>query len=147
MNPMKRFLRFNLVGLIGICLQLTALAVLNHALPTHYLLTSTLAVELTILHNFAWHAHYTWPETSRRDPLPALLRFHASNGLLSLLGNLALMPLFIHALNTPVLLANALSIASCGVANFLLAHIWVFSQTTHRQRCVVCNLPAARNDS
>jgi putative flippase GtrA len=124
-NPLTRFLRFNLVGLLGIALQLATLAMLNRAIPAHYLLTSTLAVELTLLHNFILHLHYTWPETA--SPLTALLRFHLSNGLISLAGNLALMHLFVHSLHAPILLANALTIAICGLANFLLAHHWAFA--------------------
>jgi putative flippase GtrA len=128
------FLRFNLVGLLGIAVQLATLALLNRALPHDYLLTSTLAVELTLLHNFAWHLHYTWPQTkiTRRAATPALLRFHLSNGLISLFGNLLLMRLFAHSLHIPILLANAITIACCGLANFSLAHHWVFSHSRSR---------------
>jgi putative flippase GtrA len=125
MNPITRFFRFNLVGLLGIGLQLATLAMLNRAIPNHYLLTSTLAVEITLLHNFILHVHYTWPETT--SPLIALLRFHLSNGLISLAGNIALMHLFVHSLHAPILLANTLTIAICGLANFLLAHHWAFA--------------------
>jgi putative flippase GtrA len=128
MTPFTRFLRFNLVGGLGIIVQLTTLALLNHALPHHYLLTSTLAVELAILHNFSWHQRYTWPITNRtpRSSGPALFRFHLANGLISLAGNLALMHLFVRSLHLPILLANCLTIAISGLANFLLAHRWVF---------------------
>ena len=129
-HTLIHFLRFNLVGLLGIIVQLATLALLNRAIPAHYLLTSTLAVELTLLHNFVWHIHYTWPDTSTRNALPQLLRFHLSNGLISLLGNLILMRLFVHSTHMPVILANVLTIACCGLANFLLAHLWVFSQST-----------------
>lgn len=128
MNPFQRFLRFNLVGLIGIAVQLATLALLNRAIPAHFLLTSTLAVELTLLHNFFWHLHYTWPQTSPslRETLAQILRFHLSNGLLSLLGNLILMRLFVHCAHLPILIANALTVACCGATNFLLAHHYVF---------------------
>ena len=132
MSPLARFLRFNLVGLFGIVTQLTTLTVLNHALPAHYLLTSTFAVELTLLHNFTWHIHYTWPQTkiTRHAATRALLRFHLSNGLVSHVGNLSLMRLFVRTAHMPVLLANIFAIACCGLANFLIAHHWVFSRTT-----------------
>ena len=125
---MKTFLRFNIVGALGIAVQLTTLAILNHLTPHHYLLTSTLAVELAILHNFAWHQHYTWPQThiTRNSAMHALLRFHLANGLISLGGNLVLMRLFVHSAHIPILLANTLTIAASGLANFLLAHHWVF---------------------
>jgi putative flippase GtrA len=129
MSPLTRFLRFNLVGLVGIAAQLTALALLNHQLPRHYLLTSTLAVELTLVHNFFWHLRFTWPATSRRasNALTQLLRFHLSNGLISLVGNFILMRLFVRSMHLPILFANALTIACCGLANFLLAHHYVFA--------------------
>ena len=132
---MKIFLRFNLVGILGIVTQLTTLTLLNRAIPTRYLLTSTLAVELTLLHNFAWHLRYTWPQTkiTRRSATIALLRFHLSNGLISLLGNLALMRAFVRSFHSPILIANALTIACCGLANFFLAHNWVFPQTAPTQ--------------
>jgi len=147
MSPLKRFFRFNLVGLLGIVTQLTTLTVLNHAFPRHYLLTSTLAVEFTLLHNFVWHLHYTWPEASEgrtREAFAQLFRFHLSNGLVSLIGNLLLMRFFVHSTHLPVLLANALSIACCGLANFLLAHHWVFPRTT---QSLIPGLTAARTDS
>jgi len=147
MSPLKRFFRFNLVGLLGVVTQLTTLFVLNHAFPRHYLLTSTFAVEFTLLHNFVWHLHYTWPETSENrmhDARGQLLRFHLSNGLVSLLGNLLLMRLFVHSTHLPVLFANALTIACCGFANFLLAHHWVFPRMT---QSLIPGLTAARTDS
>jgi putative flippase GtrA len=146
MSSLTRFFRFNLVGLLGIVTQLTTLFVLNRALPHHYLLTSTLAVEFTLLHNFVWHLHYTWPAESKRptrEPLRQLLRFHLSNGLISLLGNLILMRLLVDRAHAPVLLANALTIACCGLANFLLAHHWVFSRTAQ----IHPSLVPARTDS
>lgn len=129
MNPLTRFLRFNLVGAIGIAVQLSTLALLSRAFPHDYLLTSTFAVELTLLHNFAWHLHYTWPQTKITPHIAAthLLRFHLSNGLISLAGNFILMHLFVHAAHLPILIANALTIACCGLANFLLAHHYVFA--------------------
>lgn len=122
---MKTFLRFNLVGALGILVQLTTLGLLNRVFPRHYLFTSTLAVELTLLHNFAWHLHYTWPKTT--SPLTALLRFHLSNGLTSLVGNVALMHLFVHCLHAAILPANIFTITVCGLANFLLANHWAFA--------------------
>jgi putative flippase GtrA len=136
MSPFIRFLRFNLVGGIGVAVQLATLALLNRAIPRHYLITSTLAVELTLLHNFAWHLRFTWPAATRRtcDALKQLLRFHLSNGLISLLGNLSLMRLFVRSAHLPILFANTLTIACCGLANFFLAHLWVFSSARPSRR-------------
>lgn len=126
LTPLLRFVRFNLVGALGVAVQLSSLAVFNLVLPRHLLLTSSAAVELTVLHNFRWHLRYTWPDRSGSSTLPQLLRFHLSNGLVSLAGNLILMRLFVHSARLPILPANLLAILCCGLANFLLAHHWAF---------------------
>lgn len=128
MSISARFLRFNLVGALGVAVQLGALALLDRVLPTHYLAASSLAVELAVVHNFAWHIRYTWPESRSGGLAVPLLRFHLSNGLTSLLGNLLFMRLLVQGAHIPALAANAISIPCCGVANFLLAHHWAFQR-------------------
>ncbi|HEY4008860.1 MAG TPA: GtrA family protein [Acidobacteriaceae bacterium] len=129
MTTLTRLVRFNIVGALGISVQLATLALLNRAIPHDYLITSSLAVELTLLHNFTWHLRYTWPhDRSSTTRARQLLRFHATNGLVSIVGNLALMRLFVRCAHQPVLFANVLTIAFCGLANFVLADRWAFAQ-------------------
>jgi len=129
MNAFTRWLKFNLVGAIGMALQLSTLALLNHLFPGHYLLTTATAVELTLLHNFVWHLHYTWRDRRNTStPLTQFLRFQLSTGLLALFGNLLLMRLLVHLLHLPVVLANLLAIISTGFLNFALSHFWTFRQ-------------------
>ena len=127
MNSLRRWARFNAVGLMGAVVQLSALALLNHVLPKHYLYTSSLAVELTLLHNFFWHIHYTWRDrcyTSSR--LGQGLRFQLSNGSVSLFGNLAVMHLLVGSAHLPPLPANLLAILCCSAVNFVVGDHWVF---------------------
>ena len=55
-----RWLKFNFVGLIGIGVQLLALALLKSGLHLNYLLATALAVETAVVHNFLWHERFTW---------------------------------------------------------------------------------------
>lgn len=128
MNTFIRWGKFNLVGAMGMVVQLTALALLNRWAPGHYLYASAAAVELTLLHNFVWHLHYTWHD--RRDDsalLTQFVRFHLSNGLVSLLGNLALMRLLVQEAHLPVLISNCIAILCCSIVNFCLGNDWVFA--------------------
>ena len=131
-----RWGRFNLVGALGMFLQLATLALLNRASGGLYLLATAAAVELTLLHNFVWHLHYTWPDRMLRQKpdraghsafLTPLLRFHLSNGLVSLAGNLFLMRLLVRDAHIPLLPANLLAISVCSLVNFALGHGWVSS--------------------
>lgn len=127
MNRLLRWWKFNVVGAMGVVVQMAALTLLNRWSPGHYLVASAMAVELTLLHNFAWHARYTWRD--RRDGSAVwqqLLRFHLSNGLVSLVGNLLLMRVLVQEAHLPVLVANGVAIVCCGVANFGLGDMWAF---------------------
>lgn len=127
MNPVTRWWRFNLVGVIGMGVQLGALAVLSRRLEGHYLIASAAALEITLLHNFAWHLVYTWRDRCDRSAIGGrLVRFHLTNGLVSLIGNLALMHLLVQGAHMPLLVANGIAILCCSILNFLLADRWAF---------------------
>ena len=130
MTPLAvRWLKFNLVGALGIVVQMGAFALLFSALHLNYLAATALAVETAVLHNYVWHERYTWkhlPRGSARDVALRLARFHAGNGAISILGNLALMRLFVGSLHVQHYLASGLSIALCALLNFAAGEWFVF---------------------
>ncbi len=128
MNALQRWLRFNVVGAMGMAVQLAALAVFNRWMAGHFLYASAAAIELTLLHNFFWHTHFTWRD--RRDEsarLRQLMRFHLSNGLISMFGNLILMQMLVTGAHLPPLPANIVAIVCCSLANFTLGNNWAFA--------------------
>jgi putative flippase GtrA len=135
-NPLAvRWLKFNFVGALGIVIQLACLALLVSGLHLAYLPATAIAVETAVLHNFVWHERFTWKDrTSRvvrsraRDIANRLLRFHAGNGAVSILGNLALMRLLVGTLHMKYLPANAITIAICSLANFAASEWFVFER-------------------
>ncbi len=128
MNTLVRWGKFNLVGAVGMVVQLAALAVFSCMLPGHFMVATAAAVELTLLHNFVWHLHFTWRD--RRDDsviVGQLVRFQVSNGLVSMLGNLALMRVLVDEVRMPLLIANSIAILCCSVVNFCLGNEWAFA--------------------
>ncbi len=124
-----RWVKFNLVGGIGIGVQLAALWVFADAFQWNYLIATALAVETAVLHNFFLHQRFTWADrTSNRryDSAVRLLQFNLTNGAVSILGNVILMRALVGGFHMRVLLANAVSIASCSAVNFLLSETYVF---------------------
>ena len=131
MSTFIRWSKFNLVGAVGMMVQLAALALFNRCVPGHYLLASAAALELTLLHNFVAHLHYTWSDRRRNSAVLAqLVRFHLSNGLVSMLGNLALMRLLVGVAHIPLLVSNAIAILGCSILNFCLGNNWAFAART-----------------
>lgn len=133
MNTLIRWCKFNLVGAVGMAVQLGALAILNRVWPGHYLAATAAALELTLVHNFVWHLNYTWRDRSRRGDnwrralAGQFVRFHLSNGLVSMVGNLALMPVLVEGGHIPVVASNAIAILCCSIVNFGLGNEWVFA--------------------
>ena len=124
-----RFGRFSLVGTMGAILQLTLVWLLTNWFDILSTAAMVVAVEITILHNFAWHERFTWGNRSLkswRQLALRLWRFHAGNGLVSLAGNTILIYCLVERLRAPVLPAAIGGIALCSLVNFLIADRWVF---------------------
>ena len=128
MNTFIRWGKFNLVGVLGVVVQLAALALIDHVAPGHYLLATAAAIEITLLHNFVWHTRYTWRDRCDGASLwTQCFRFHLSNGMVSMLGNLAVMRILADEAHMPLLAANTIAILFCSMMNFCIGDRWAFA--------------------
>jgi putative flippase GtrA len=108
--------------------QLASLAAISRLAPGHYLYASAAAVELAVLHNFVWHVHFTWRDRQdNSELLSQLVRFHLSNGLVSIVGNLVLMRVLVQQAHLPLLASNGIAILCCSIVNFGLGDGWAFA--------------------
>lgn len=124
---LMRWLKFNAVGGIGICIQLAALAALKGGLHLNCLAATALAVEAAVVNNFLWHECFTWADRiNGAGSATRFLKFNLSTGLLSIVENVALMKALVAWGHLPYLPANLLAISICSVANFLLSDRFVF---------------------
>jgi putative flippase GtrA len=124
-----RWLRFNLVGGVGIVVQLTVLFLMKSVFHFYYLAATAIAVEAAVVHNFAWHEQFTWADRVQsgwNTSLPRLLRFNLTTGGVSIVGNLALMKLMVDRCRMNYFVANFVAITLCSAANFLVSDEWVF---------------------
>ena len=124
-----RWLKFNAVGAIGFVVQIAMLAVFAGGLRMNFLWATALAVEVAVLHNFAWHELYTWRDRTRLargGRLGRLLRFNLTTGTLSIGGNVVIMQVLVGRLGINYLVSNVLAILACSFANFAASHWMVF---------------------
>jgi len=126
----RRWLKFNLVGVLGAVVQLAVLEALTRGLKLQYLWATAMAVETALLHNFIWHEVFTWRGVGLSESLSRrswrLIRFNLANGMVSLLGNLLLMWLFAGLFKWPYLMANLVAICACALLNFYLSERHIF---------------------
>ncbi len=127
---LRRWVAFNVVGGLGVLVQLGALFVFTGWMEWHYLLGTALAVEAALLHNFIWHELWTWADRTadaRGGALKRFLAFNLANGAVSLAGNLLLMRLLVGRFAMHYALANLLTIACCSILNFVAGDRLVFA--------------------
>ncbi len=132
-STLLRWLKFNLVGGVGIAVQFAALLVLKGLFQVDYLVATAFAVEAAVVHNFVWHEQFTWADRvhpSWRRSIPRFLRFNFTTGAVSIIGNLALMKVLVGSGHLNYLVANAIAITLCSMANFLVSDGWVFEKTS-----------------
>ena len=135
---LARWLRFNFVGAVGIAVQLATLALLRAGLHLHYIFATALAVEAAVIHNFIWHERYTWADRRTQAVATRFIAFNATNGAMSIVGNLAMMKLLVDGARLPYLPANVVAIAACSIANFLVSDRLVFRMAKRRAAKHAC---------
>ncbi len=127
--PFSPFLRFQIVGVLGAGVHLSVLFLLVQVVQLHYLWGTVLAVECALIHNFCWHLCWTWrnrPSLGVRELCHRLARFDCANGLVSMVGNAAVMRVLVGELHLPGLSAGGIAIVSCCLVNFVLGDRFVF---------------------
>jgi putative flippase GtrA len=125
----KKWIRFNAIGVMGVGLQLLLLSFFRTFFHFGYLLSTAIAVQCALIHNFFWHQRWTWKSavpSTRKESLRRFVKFNSSSGSISILGNLGFTSLIVQAIHLPYLISNLLAIATCNIANFLLARNFAF---------------------
>ena len=132
-----RWFKFQAVGAAGICVQIGSLLLLRGCLGLSVMLATAAAVEISILHNFCWHRHWTWALPGdggdRKPVLRQLCEYNLTYSLVSLSTNVAFTQLFIEAVRVHYLVANLMAIATVGVVNFLTGELLIFRPPTRKE--------------
>lgn len=126
---MLRFLKFNVVGALGVVVHLGVVSVLVEWVRMAYLPATMMAVATAVVHNFAWHCRWTWadrPVRGLRRRVLALARFAAANGAISMVSNLIVVTVLVERTGCHPTVANAVAIAASGLLNYVVANTVVF---------------------
>lgn len=124
-----RGVKFVVVGAAGFVVQLGALALLSSQFHAGWLPATIAAVECAIVHNFWWHARWTWNDRTGHCWVTRFAKFHAGTAVTSIGGNLAVMAILVPMLGVDVVPANAIAVLIVSLVNFVLADRWVFRGT------------------
>jgi putative flippase GtrA len=123
----RRWGVFNVVGLGGFVLQISAIALLTRHLGWPAFAATAIALELAALQNFLVHSRWTWrdrPASGASSWLRRYWRYQVAKTA-SLVANLAITALLIHA-GLPPEIANTAAVLACAIPNFLVSEHLVF---------------------
>ena len=128
-NLIIKFLKFGLVGISGIAVNMGMLWLLTELAGLYYLISSLIAIFLSILNNFIWNDRWTWHD--RRSPgfrafWTRFLKFSLVSCVTAYGGNWGILYCLTRFLNVHYLIANLTGIAAASVLNFIFNHIWTF---------------------
>lgn len=126
-GAVRRWLKFNTVGVVGAGVQMAVLSGLVQVAGLNYLAATVLAVEAAVLHNFVWHRKWTWADRPRQSgALTALWRFNLSTGAMSIVGNLVVMRALVGEFGIGVPAAALATVVICSGFNFVISDRCVF---------------------
>jgi putative flippase GtrA len=116
--------KFSLVGGSGFLVNLAVYGLAIHALGLHYLSAATLAFVVANASNYLLNRYWTFPGAG--NPIAAeYARFLAVGGI-ALVGNLALLSLFIERVRLPPLIAQMAAILLLTPTTFIANKVWTF---------------------
>lgn len=122
----ERWIRFNVVGLMGFALQTVTLWALIHWSGLPASVSVAIAVLVAVTHNFLWHERYTWRDRPRSERTRRWLSFNASTGVVSLITNVGITMIVMTLTGLPVLPANIIAVVSASLLNFVISDRLVF---------------------
>ena len=120
-----RIVRFYTVGLIGVGVQLGALAILARGIGLHHAISTGVAVEIAVIHNFVWHERWTWA-CAPSGLWTRFWKFNVSTGLISIAANVAITAALVELCGVPDVMANMAAIAATSLANYVASDAFVF---------------------
>jgi putative flippase GtrA len=93
-REVTRFLKFAIVGAIGMVVDLTILNIMHKVVGLPLLVANTISFSVAVLSNFTWNRLWTFPESRARPLIPQLAQFALVNVVGLAINNLVLWLVF-----------------------------------------------------
>lgn len=120
-------LRFSLVGLSGVVVNQGLLMLLHGAVGAPLLLSSIIAIEISILTNFILNHTWTWRLPLRESGLMRrVVQYHAAAVMAAFAGNVIILMGAVELFGVDYRIANLVGIAVGTVINFTAGEVWIF---------------------
>ena len=128
----SRLLKFGIVGLSGVVINMGVLYILSEDVRLPYFISSLMAIELSILTNFVFNLHWTWRD--RKNELPVwrkLFRYHIGVAGTAYLVNYVILVGLTEWGGIQYMISNLVGIGVGTIANYVISDRWTFKKSLH----------------
>lgn len=125
----RRFLKFCVVGLSGVGVNMFFLWFFTEIVRFFYLFSSPLAIELSILSNFILNDRWTWRDRTTAGKLnyvKRMVQYHISVSVSAVIANIFLLWFLTEFLHLYYLFSNLFGIAAGTLLNYFINDRWTF---------------------
>jgi dolichol-phosphate mannosyltransferase len=126
----RRIAKFTLVGAWGFAVNMFFLWFLTDIAGLYYLLSSILAIEISLINNFALNDLWTWRDrgkAGKAEYFKRMLRYQITAGA-SMLANLVVLWVLTELFGFYYLASNIFGILCGSALNFVVNDRWTFSR-------------------
>ncbi len=122
-----RFLKFAVVGIVGVVVNTVALYLLTTFVfgERLYLAAAAISLELSILNNFYLNEYWTFRDKAAAGVSQRLVKFHGSR-LLGAATTLLVLYFLTDLLHIYYLLSNLVGVGAGTLVNYLTSRFWVW---------------------
>jgi dolichol-phosphate mannosyltransferase len=121
-----RLLKFSVVGISGVGVNMGVLYFLTEHVHIPYLISSIIAIEISIITNFLLNDLWTWKDRIKKKYIYRIIQYHISVGITAVFVNWLLLLILTEVFGLYYLLSNLIGIAMGTFANYIINDVWTF---------------------
>jgi len=125
-----RLLKFAVVGISGVAVNMGVLYLLTEFYHILYIISSIIAIEISIISNFFLNDLWTWRDRAKKPFRERFVQYHISVGLTAILANWLILLILTEFFHIYYMISNLIGIAVGTFANYILNDLWTFRKRT-----------------
>ena len=130
-NETKRFVKFVIIGVIGVGINLGCLAMFTELAGLYFMISAVLAGVVTTFSNYFLNNYWSFSDRRSENHLFGLGRFAVVTAVYHGV-YYGLLALFVEVLNLHYILSAVISIVLCVPLKYTLCYLWVWKSTIIR---------------
>ena len=125
----RRFIKFSIVGGSGVIVNMGLLYLLTEFAHLYYMISSLIAIEVSIICNFVLNDLWTWSDRKHQTGsgyLGRMMKYNISGATASILGNFITLTILTEGFGLYYMASNFIGIGVGVLVNYFLNDRWTY---------------------